>query len=59
MAEARAGPHPGAGRLTTPRDFEIDEPVTLLQDTWAAAGRDGAPQIVALDFKPDPDKLAR
>ena len=23
------------------------------------AGRDGAPQIVALDFKPDPDKLAR
>jgi hypothetical protein len=30
MAEARAGPHPGAGRLTTPRDFEIDEPVTLL-----------------------------
>ena len=47
------------GRLTTPRDFEIDEPVTLLQDTWAAAGRDGAPQIVALDFKPDRDKLAR
>jgi hypothetical protein len=33
--------------------------VKLLQDTWAAAGRDGAPQIVALDFKPDPDKLAR
>lgn len=31
----------------------------LLQDTWAAAGRDGAPQIVALDFKPDPEKLAR
>ena len=47
------------GWLTTPRDLEIDEPVTLLQDTWAAAGRDGAPQIVALDFKPDPDKLAR
>ena len=30
----------------------------LLQDTWAAAGRDGAPQIVALDFKPVPEKLA-
>ena len=29
------------------------------RDTWAAAGRDGAPQIVALDFKPDPDKLAQ
>ena len=78
LAEARAAPHPGAGRrgghreelqvdrpksadgwITTPRDFDIDEPVKLLQDTWAAAGRDGAPQIVALDFKPDPDKLAR
>ena len=30
----------------------------LLQDTWSDAGRDGAPQIVALDFKPDADKLA-
>jgi hypothetical protein len=36
-----------------------DAPVKLLQDTWASAGRDGAPQIVALDSKPDPDKLAR
>ena len=47
------------GWITTPRDFDIDAPVKLLQDTWAAADRDGAPQIVALDFKPDPDKLAR
>ena len=47
------------GWITTPRDFDIDEPVKLLQDSWAAADRDGAPQIVALDFKPDPDKLAR
>src|SRR5262249_60737065 len=47
------------GWITTPRDFDIDEPVKLLQDTWAAAGRDGAPQIVALDFKPVPEKLAR
>ena len=46
------------GWITTPRDFDIDEPVKLLQDTWATAGRDGAPAIVALDFKPDPDKLA-
>jgi len=46
------------GWITTPRDFDIDEPVKLLQDTWAAAGRDGAPQIVALDFKPDPEKLS-
>ena len=27
------------GWITTPRDFDIDEPVKLLQDTWAAAGR--------------------
>lgn len=26
------------GWITTPRDFDIDEPVKLLQDTWAAAG---------------------
>ena len=47
------------GWITTPRDFDIDEPVKLLQDIWAAAGRDGAPQIVALDFKPVPEKLAK
>ena len=47
------------GWITTPRDFDINAPVKLLQDTWAAAERDGAPQVVALDFKPDPDKLAR
>jgi probable F420-dependent oxidoreductase len=45
------------GWITTPRDITIDEPVKLLQDTWAAADRDGTPTIVALDFKPDPDKL--
>ncbi|MGY4711110.1 LLM class F420-dependent oxidoreductase [Mycolicibacterium sp. CBM1] len=46
------------GWITTPRDFDIDAPVKLLQDTWAGAGRDGTPQIVALDFKPVPEKLA-
>jgi alkanesulfonate monooxygenase SsuD/methylene tetrahydromethanopterin reductase-like flavin-dependent oxidoreductase (luciferase family) len=46
------------GWITTPRDFDIDGPVKELQDIWAAAGRDGAPQIVALDFKPVPEKLA-
>lgn len=45
------------GWITTPRDFVIDEPVRMLQDIWAAAGRDGAPSIVALDFKPVPEKL--
>jgi probable F420-dependent oxidoreductase len=47
------------GWITTPRDFEIDEPVRLLQNIWADAGREGAPQIVALDFKPVPEKLTR
>jgi probable F420-dependent oxidoreductase len=46
------------GWMTTPRDVKIDAPVKLLQDAWESAGRDGHPQIVALDFKPDPDKLA-
>ncbi|WP_077104566.1 LLM class F420-dependent oxidoreductase [Mycobacterium terramassiliense] len=47
------------GWITTPRDVSIDEPVKLFQDVWAAERRDGPPQIVALDFKPDADKLAR
>jgi alkanesulfonate monooxygenase SsuD/methylene tetrahydromethanopterin reductase-like flavin-dependent oxidoreductase (luciferase family) len=47
------------GWITTPRDFDIDEPVKLLHEIWASAGREGAPQVVALDFKPVPDKLAR
>ena len=46
------------GWITTPRDVDIDAPVRLLQDTWAAAGRTGAPRIVALDFKPVAEKLA-
>ncbi len=47
------------GWITTPRDVDIDAPVKLLQDTWADRGRDGTPHIVALDIKPDPDKLCR
>ncbi len=46
------------GWITTPRDLVIDDAVKLLHDTWADAGRDGTPTVVALDFKPDPDKLA-
>lgn len=45
------------GWITTPRDVDIDAPVRRLQEIWAEAGRDGAPQIVALDFKPVPEKL--
>ena len=45
------------GWITTPRDFDIDAPVRQLKEIWADAGRDGDPQIVALDFKPVPEKL--
>ena len=45
------------GWITTPRDVDIDKPVALLKDIWAEAGREGAPQIVALDFKPVAEKL--
>ncbi len=45
------------GWITTPRDFIIDEPVRLLQEIWADAGRAGSPRIVALDFKPVAEKL--
>ena len=45
------------GWITTPRDFDIDAPVRQLKKIWADAGRDGDPQIVALDFKPIPEKL--
>jgi probable F420-dependent oxidoreductase len=47
------------GWITTPREEEIDGPVRLLHDMWAAAERDGAPQIVALDVKPVPERLAK
>ena len=47
------------GWITTPRDFDIDEPVKRLQDAWAAHDRAGSPTIVALDYRPDPEKLAR
>lgn len=45
------------GWITTPRDFDIDAPVKLLQQIWADAGRVGAPQIVALELKPVAEKL--
>ncbi|MDQ1307857.1 MAG: hypothetical protein QG671_3691 [Actinomycetota bacterium] len=45
------------GWITTPRDFDIDVPVRQLQEIWGEAGRDGTPHIVALDFKPVPEKL--
>jgi probable F420-dependent oxidoreductase len=46
------------GWITTPGEADIEDRVRLLQDTWAGAGRDGEPQIVVLDFKPNADRLA-
>lgn len=49
----------GDGWITTPTETDISVRLELLQKIWADAGRSGRPRVVALDFKPDPDKLAR
>lgn len=46
------------GWITTPRDIDLDAPIKQFHDIWASAGRSGAPEVVALDFKPVPEKLA-
>jgi probable F420-dependent oxidoreductase len=46
------------GWITTPRDDEVVARVARLSEIWQAAGRDGAPRVVALDGKPDADRLA-
>ena len=46
------------GWITTPRDEGIVDSVARLAETWTAAGRDGAPRVVALDGKPGADRLA-
>ncbi|WP_440714238.1 LLM class F420-dependent oxidoreductase [Gordonia sp. FQ] len=46
------------GWITTPRETDIEGSVELLQRMWRDAGRRGAPQIVVLDLKPVPERLA-
>jgi len=46
------------GWITTPREVEIDDQVAQLQAMWTAAGRAGAPEVVALAGKPDPERIA-
>ncbi len=46
------------GWITTPRDDDIVGRLARLQEIWTAAGRAGAPRVVALDGKPDADRLA-
>jgi probable F420-dependent oxidoreductase len=46
------------GWITTPRDENIVDSVARLREAWAEQGRTGEPRVVALDGKPDPEKLA-
>ncbi|WP_072802121.1 LLM class F420-dependent oxidoreductase [Rhodococcoides yunnanense] len=47
------------GWITTPGEQDIDARVARLQHMWRESGRDGDPEVVVLDFKPDADRLAR
>jgi probable F420-dependent oxidoreductase len=49
----------GDGWITTPQDDEIVTRVQRLQEIWTEAGRDGTPRVVALDGKPDAERLAQ
>jgi len=46
------------GWITTPGETDITDRLALLQQIWAEAGREGAPRVVALDIKPDAERLA-
>lgn len=47
------------GWITTPQDRGITDAARRLAEVWREHGRDGAPRIVALDGRPDGDRLAR
>lgn len=47
------------GWISTPYEQDIEPRITLLRDIWRESGRDGAPRIVLLDGKPNPERLAR
>jgi probable F420-dependent oxidoreductase len=46
------------GWITTPYESDLDDQVGLLNEHWAAAGRDGSPYVVALGGRADPDRVA-
>ena len=47
------------GWMTTPTQRGIGAQIAALQEAWAEAGREGAPEIrVLIAFKPDPADLA-
>ena len=45
------------GWITTPRDDEVVASVTNLHKAWADAGREGLPRVIALDGRPDAERL--
>jgi probable F420-dependent oxidoreductase len=47
------------GWITTPRDTDIVAKVRRLHEIWTEAGRPGAPRVIALDGRPDLDRLAQ
>jgi probable F420-dependent oxidoreductase len=47
------------GWITTPRDQGIVDSISRLHAIWSAAGREGLPRVVALDVKPDVERLER
>jgi probable F420-dependent oxidoreductase len=47
------------GWITTPRDDDIVAKVHRLHEIWRDAGRDGTPRVIALDGRPDNDRLAQ
>jgi len=46
------------GWITTPRETDIDDQLTLLTKHWADAGRAGKPYVVALGGRADPERVA-
>jgi probable F420-dependent oxidoreductase len=47
------------GWITTPRDEDVVGSIARLHAIWADAGRPGLPRVVALDGKPDGERLAQ
>lgn len=47
------------GWITTPGEHDVDARVVRLQQVWQESGRSGAPEIVVLDIRPDPERLER
>ncbi len=47
------------GWMTTPQQRDITDQIGALQRAWAAAGREGRPDVrILIAFRPDPDDLA-